>query len=146
MAGSVSFVMAQTPPPPEPERPSAADRSAHRPDMGNHEGHGHAISHAGSFDHRNGSVIGDLRELEKLYMTAGRSRDLAAVYNDVLAKSRDPRVRDYAYHHLARLQARPANVDQAIRRSGIATLRKSLDESLANEAKMRTEHEKMLAA
>jgi predicted negative regulator of RcsB-dependent stress response len=66
---------------------------------------------------------------------------MASVYNDVLAKSQDPRVRDYAYKRLARLQAQPANVDQAI-----ATLRKGLDENLANEAKMRAEREKMRAA
>jgi uncharacterized coiled-coil protein SlyX len=47
-------------------------------------------------------------------------------------------VRNYVYHRLARLQARPANVDQAI-----ATLRKSLDENLANAAKMRSEREQM---
>jgi len=50
-------------------------------------------------------------------------------------------VRDYVYKRLARLQAQPANVDQAI-----ATLRKGLDENLANEAKMRAEREKMRAA
>lgn len=138
MAGSASFVMAQTPPPPKPEMPSAADRNAHRPDMGRQEHHGNAMRHGGGFHQQEGGIIGDLRDLEKLYMTAGRSKDLTAVYNDVLAKSQDPRVRSYVYHQLARLQARPANVDQAI-----ATMRKSLDESLANEAKMRAEHEKM---
>jgi regulator of replication initiation timing len=50
-------------------------------------------------------------------------------------------VHDYVYQHLARLQTRPTNVDQTI-----TTLRKGLDESLANEAKMRTEHDKMRAA
>jgi flagellar biosynthesis chaperone FliJ len=42
------------------------------------------------------------------------------------------------YHQLARLQAAPANTDQAI-----ATLRKSLDENLANEAKMRAQMDKL---
>ena len=60
------------------------------------------------------------------------------MYNDVLARSQEPRTRDYVYHRLARLQAQPANVDQAI-----ATLRKGLDESLANEAKQRTQREQM---
>jgi hypothetical protein len=89
-------------------------------------------------DRERGGVIGDLRGLERLYMQAGRSKELIAVYNDVLARSHEPRTRDYVYHRLARLQAQPANVDQAI-----ATLRKGLDESLANEAKQRTQREQM---
>jgi predicted negative regulator of RcsB-dependent stress response len=93
------------------------------------------------FDHRRNGVIGDLHGLERLYMQSGRSKEMASVYNDVLAKSQDPRVRDYVYKRLARLQAQPANVDQAI-----ATLRKGLDENLANEAKMRAEREKVRAA
>ena len=91
-------------------------------------------------DRQRSGVVGDLRELERLYLQSGRSKDMVAVYTDVLAKSQDPRVRDYVHHHLARLQAQPANVDQAI-----ATLRKGLDENLANEAKMRAEREKMRA-
>lgn len=143
MAGSTSLVMAQnTPPPPpsaaahampgkgmRPAMPSPGDRGDRGGDRG-----GHGM-------HERGGVIGDLHGLEKLYMQAGRSKDLAALYNDVLAKSQDPRVRDYVYQHLARLQAQPTNVDQAI-----ATLRKGLDENLANEAKMRADREKMRAA
>jgi hypothetical protein len=83
-------------------------------------------------------VIGDLAALERLYRESGRTKDLPALYNDVLSKSQDPRVRTYAYHQLARVQSAPANTDQAI-----ATLRKSLDENLANEAKKRAEFEKM---
>ncbi|MFC4762419.1 hypothetical protein [Dyella koreensis] len=86
-------------------------------------------------------VISDLRALERLYMTQGRIKELPALYNAVLAKSQDPRVRTYVYHQLARTQMVPANADQAI-----ATLRKSLDENLANEAKRREEMEKMRAA
>jgi hypothetical protein len=89
-------------------------------------------------DRERGGVIGDLRGLERLYLQAGRSKELVGVYNDVLARSQEPRTRDYVYHRLARLQAQPANVDQAI-----ATLRKGLDESLANEAKQRTQREQM---
>lgn len=66
---------------------------------------------------------------------------MTAVFSEVLVKSQVPRVRDYAYLRLARLQAKPANVDQSI-----ATLRKGLDESLANQGKMRAEREKMRAA
>jgi hypothetical protein len=85
-------------------------------------------------------AMSDLHALERLYLKAGRQKDLAAVYNEVLSKSQDPRLRTYAYHRLARLQAQPANADQAI-----ATLRKSLSENLANEAKMRAERERMRA-
>jgi predicted negative regulator of RcsB-dependent stress response len=85
-------------------------------------------------------AFADLHALERLYREAGRENQLTAVYNDVLAKSQDPRLRTYVYHQLARLQARPANVDQAI-----ATLRKSLAENLANEAKMRAGHDRMRA-
>ena len=83
-------------------------------------------------------MIGDLRGLERLYQQAGRSKELTALYHDVLARSQNPRVRNYVYHRLARLQAQPANVDQAI-----ATLRKGLDENLANDARMRSEREKL---
>lgn len=136
MAGSTSLVIAQDAPPPPATGPSGTMHAPAKPhgdrrDSGMHQ----------RFDDRQGGVIGDLRGLERLYMQAGRSKDLAALYNDVLAKSQDPRVRDYVYQHLARLQARPTNVDQAI-----ATLRKGLDENLANEAKMRAEHDKMRAA
>ncbi|QNK00338.1 hypothetical protein [Dyella telluris] len=85
-------------------------------------------------------VIGDLNALERLYRDSGRTKDLTALYNDVLSKSQDPRVRTYVYHQLARVQSAPANTDQAI-----ATLRKSLDENLTNEAKKRAEFEKMRA-
>jgi len=111
------------------------DMRAHHGDRGDHGMRMHR------FDHRRNGVIGDLRGLERLYMQSGRSKEMASVYNDVLAKSQDPHVRDYVYKRLARLQAQPANVDQAI-----ATLRKGLDENLANEAKMHAEREKMRAA
>lgn len=141
MAGSASFVMAQNTPPPASASTHASMgkdmRGARRHDHGDR---GHDM-HRRGFGHRGGGVIGDLHELEKLYMQAGRGKELAPLYNDVLAKSQDPRVRDYVYRRLARLQAQPENVDQAI-----ATLRKGLDESLANEAKMRAEREKMRTA
>ena len=85
-------------------------------------------------------AFADLHALERLYRTSGRGKELADVYNEVLAKSQNPRLRTYAYHRLARLQAQPANVDQAI-----ATLRKSLSENLADEAKMQAERERMRA-
>lgn len=133
IAGSASWAMAQNAPP----APAAhATEASH---MQGHGGH-HDMRQRAMHQHHRGGVITDLRALERLYVQAGRSKEMIALYNDVLAKSQDPRVRDYAYQHLARLQAQPANVDQAI-----ATLRKGLDESLANESKMRMEHEKMRA-
>lgn len=135
IAGSTSFVMAQNAPTPPPAPHAMAGKDMHSA----HGEHGHGM-HRDHGDRQRGGVIGDLRGLERLYMQSGRSKDMTAVYNDVLAKSQDPRVRDYVYHRLARLQAQPANVDQAI-----ATLRKGLDENLANEAKMRAEREKMRA-
>lgn len=98
---------------------------------------GPGFGHPG-FDGPGSPVIEDLQALERLYRESGRSKELPALYNDVLAKTQDPRVRTYVYHHLARAQSAPANVDQAI-----ATLRKSLDENLANEAKQHAEVEKM---
>lgn len=136
VAGSASFVMAQNTPPP-PSAPHAAISKDVRVIRGDRD-HGMRMHR---FDHQRNGVIGDLHGLERLYMQAGRSKEMASVYNDVLARSQDPRVRDYVYKRLARLQAQPANVDQAI-----ATLRKGLDENLANEAKMRAEREKMRAA
>jgi hypothetical protein len=136
IAGSASFVMAQNAPLPPPSAPHAVVSKDVRVIRGDRD---HGMRELG-FDHQRNGVIGDLQELERLYMQAGRSKEMASVYNDVLAKSQDPRVRDYVYKRLARLQAQPTNVDQAI-----ATLRKGLDENLANEAKMRAEREKMRA-
>jgi hypothetical protein len=129
------LAMAQDAPSP-PLAPAPQAQSAPRPDhgaMGRHmrrmRMHGPEM---GSF--------ADLHALERLYREAGRDKELSGLYNEVLAKSQDPELRTYVYHQLARLQAKPANVDQAI-----ATLRKSLSENLANEAKMRAEHERMRA-
>jgi hypothetical protein len=144
LAGSASFAFAQASPAPVAQPTTSTSTSAARSTMPmrmrTHDGGHHARGGAWSHDanRERGGVIGDLRELERLYLQAGRSNELTALYNDVLARSQNPRVRDYVYHQLARLQARPANVDQAI-----ATLRKGLDENLANDAKMRSEREKL---
>ncbi|CAM5317191.1 hypothetical protein [Rhodanobacter lindaniclasticus] len=136
MAGTTTFAMAQDAPAP-PATPHAVATKQMRilPGDRDHGMAGHRMHHQRS------GVIGDLRAMERLYQQAGRGKEMTAVYNDVLAKSQDPQVRDYVYQRLARLQAQPANVDQAI-----ATLRKGLDENLANEAKMRADREKMRAA
>ena len=141
LAGTASFAIAQNAATPAPTAAAAQNTAGHR-----HDGramHGHMHRHGmqrHGFDNKRGGVIGDLRQLERLYLESGRSKELTALYNDVLAKSQNPRVRDYVYRQLARLQARPTNVDQAI-----ATLRKGLDENLANEAKMHAAKEKMRA-
>jgi hypothetical protein len=106
----------------------------HGPDMGER-------MHRMRMEHGPGmGAMTDLHALERLYRRAGREKDLVGIYNEVLAKSQDPHLRTYAYHRLARLQAQPASFDQAI-----ATLRKSLSENLAHEAKMRAERERMRA-
>lgn len=142
MAGSASFAIAQNAPAATPPAATTQGTTGHghgAHGMRDHGKYRHGMQRHG-FNKDRGGVIGDLRQLERLYLESGRSKELTAVYNDVLAKSQNPRVRNYVYHHLARLQARPANVDQAI-----ATLRKGLDESLASEAKMQATREKMRA-
>ncbi|WP_426700631.1 hypothetical protein ACPPVV_14785 [Rhodanobacter sp. Col0626] len=136
IAGSAPVLMAQSTPPPAPSAPHATAGKGMRLLSGDHA----QAMHMHAFDRPDGGVIGNLHGLERLYMQAGRSKEMTSVYNDVLAKSQDPRVRDYVYTQLARLQAQPTNLDQAI-----GTLRKALDESLANEARMRTEREQMRA-
>ena len=118
------------PPAPQAHTPPAPDHAPMRHRM-----------HRMHLDRGPGSgAMSDLHALEHLYRKAGREKELAGIYNEVLSKSQDPHLRTYAYHRLARLQAQPANVDQAI-----ATLRKSLSENLANEAKMRADRERMRA-
>ena len=139
LAGAGSFAFAQSSSASAAQAttstPAARSTMPMRNHMNNH--HGRMDRGHGSQHQRDG-VIGDLRSLERLYLQAGRSKELTALYNDVLARSQNPRVRDYVHHRLAHLQAQPANFDQAI-----ATLRKGLDENLANDAKMRSEREMM---
>lgn len=145
LAGATGFAVARpTDAPPAPPAPATMPKAPgmHRGPMmwgpGGMNGHGPFGDHG----MRGGDqgVIADLHGLEHLYRQAGRTRDLAALYNEVLAKSQDPRVRAYAYHHLAWVQAQPTNLD-----ASIATLRKSLDENLALETKHREDMEKMRA-
>lgn len=67
----------------------------------------------------------NLRELERLYLIDGRAQDIPALYREVLAKTQNPAVRQFAYNRIARNELKPGDVDQAI-----STLRQSLDESL----------------
>lgn len=135
LGGAASIALAQTTPPPSGATPATtAQKTAHGGRAMHHRDMGMRYHQRNRGEH--GGVMGSLRALERLYRDAGRTNELNALYNDVLAKSQNPRVRNYVYMKQADLQARPANVDQAI-----GTLRKALDENLANEAKMRTERE-----
>jgi len=131
-----------TPAPAAKAMPAARGPQMGRGDMAGFMGDGPGFGHPGfghpGFEGPDSPVIEDLQALERLYRENGRSKDLQALYNEVLTKTQDPRVRTYVYHHLARAQSAPANTDQAI-----ATLRKSLDENLANEARQRADFEKM---
>jgi hypothetical protein len=133
IAGGGSFAMAQNAPAAAPT-PAPSTQNAAKPDMpmhrmrmmhrGEHRGmHGHRM-HGHRFG-PGGAVIADLHKIERLYMQSGKASQLPALYDDVLARTQDARVRNYVYARLARAQSRPANTDAAI-----ATLRKSLDENL----------------
>ena len=140
IGGAASLAMAQDKAPPAPAAPMAGPLGMPAPGIGRHGDwmrHGPDLRRMGE---EGGGVIADLHGLERLYREAGRTRELVGIYNEVLAKSQDPRVRAYAYHHLAQVQAQPANLDAAI-----ATMRKSLNESLANDAKRHAEMEQMRA-
>lgn len=150
LAGSAAFAYAQDAAPQAPAAPAARSAQPAPPPPGPKWGHdgdrdhgrgGRGGDHGGWGRHghggmENAGVIGDLRSLERLYVTTGRQKELPALYNEVLAKSQNPMVRDYAYRHLARAQMQPQNVDAAI-----ATLRKSLDENLAQDQKRHQEME-----
>jgi len=144
LAGSAAFAFAQDAAPQTPSAPAARSAQPGGPaaqgqkwghggqwgqdGRGGEHGRGEWAKHGRGKEQ--GGVIGDLHSLERLYVLTGRSKELPALYNEVLAKSQNPRVRDYAYRHLARAQMQPTNVDAAI-----STLRKSLDENLAQDQK-----------
>ena len=70
-------------------------------------------------------TVRNLRELERLYLIGGRASEIPALYQDVLAKTENPAVRQFAYNRIALNQFKPGDVDRSI-----ATLRQSLDENL----------------
>lgn len=89
--------------------------------------HGHGMRGHGFRVHGPAmAVIGTLGRLERLYRMQGKTADVRALYRDVLNKTKDPQVRHFAYGRLARAELKPADTAAAV-----ATLRKSLDESLA---------------
>ena len=70
-------------------------------------------------------TVRNLHELERLYLIDGRAQEIPALYRDVLARTENPAVRQFAYQRIARYDLKPGDVDKSI-----ATLRQSLDESL----------------
>ncbi len=70
-------------------------------------------------------TVRNLHELERLYLIDGRAQEIPAMYRDVLTRTENPAVRQFAYHRIARYDMKPADVTKSI-----ATLRQSLDESL----------------
>lgn len=119
LAGGLSYALA------EPPAPMANAAFADQADgFGGHHGAGMRMHLRGAALPAR-AAVGDLRRIERLYLIDGRAKDLPTLYKDVLAKTQNPIVRNYAYRHLARAQMKPANVDQAI-----ATLKQSLDENL----------------
>lgn len=71
------------------------------------------------------SSLIDMRRIDRLYTQSGRAKDLPAFYQELLAKTQNPMLRNVIYLRLARLESAPSNTDKAI-----ATLRQSLDENL----------------
>jgi hypothetical protein len=71
------------------------------------------------------STIRDLRALERAYRHTGREKDVATIYPDVLKRTSDPVVRDFANHRLARIAMRAGDTKGAIER-----LNQSLDDDL----------------
>jgi hypothetical protein len=72
-----------------------------------------------------GATVRNLRELERLYLIDGRSQEIPALYRDVLARTQNAAVREFAFRRIARNELKPGDADKAI-----ATLRQSLDENL----------------
>ena len=70
-------------------------------------------------------VIQTLAEIEQLYRQQGKTREVVALYQDVLHRTKDPLVRHFAYEAIAHAQLQPDDADKAV-----ATLKQSLDESL----------------
>jgi len=70
-------------------------------------------------------TVRNLRELERLYLIDGRAQEILPMYRDLLQRTENPAVRQFAYQRIARYELKPGDVDKSI-----TTLRQSLDESL----------------
>ena len=114
---------------PGDERPPPADAplDGDRPDAPPH-GHGPGAAPAPGGGPEFGppqEVMQTASEIERLYREQGKPREAVALYQELLAKTRDPLVRHFAYDSIARIELQPADADKAV-----ATLKQSLDESL----------------
>lgn len=72
-----------------------------------------------------GAAIRDMLALEHLYRAQGHVGAVATLYRDVLARSQDPLLRNFAYARLARAELAPRDTGAAIK-----TLHQALDENL----------------
>ena len=72
-----------------------------------------------------GAAIRDMLALEHLYRAQGHSEAVVGLYRSVLARSRDPLLRNFAYARLAHAELAPRDTGAAIE-----TLRQALDENL----------------
>ncbi len=131
LAGSAGLALADPPPPPA---------AGMQPGSWQHPGwgqgkHGKGMMGHGMMGRWHGPMAGgmqarfaamrDMTALQRLYLMAGRRGDAEVMYRQVLANTQDQALRNFAYGHLARLQAMPSNPDAAI-----ATLRQALQENL----------------
>ena len=101
------------------ESPGAADLLFHG------RGPGPGLEHGPGFGGPGQEVVHTLLEIERLYRAQGRNKDVIALYQEVLTRTKDPLVRHFAYEAIARAQEQPTDTDKAV-----ATLKQSLDESL----------------
>lgn len=115
---------AAEPPAPGMASPPPAQSWMHHPDHGGmRPGMRHAMH--GPMMSPRGAAIRDMLALEHLYRAQGHIDAVATLYRDVLARSRDPLLRNFAYARLARAELAPRNTGAAI-----LTLRQALDENL----------------
>lgn len=78
-----------------------------------------------------GAAIRAMLALEHLYRAQGHTEAVIGLYRDVLARSQDPMLRNFAYARLARAELAPRDTGAAIK-----TLRQALDENLKAVAAM----------
>jgi hypothetical protein len=71
------------------------------------------------------AVLLDLRALERMYRASGREKDVAGLYRDALARSKDPVVRHLAGRRLARLEWQAGDKQAALEQ-----MQRNLDEDL----------------
>ena len=133
----LAVTSAAEPPAPGMAPPPAAHTGMHGPGHdgmhpGMHPGmrrgmHGHGPMKMGP----RGAAIRDMLALEHLYRAQGHVEAVVGLYRGVLARSRDPLLRNFAYARLARAELAPRDAGAAIQ-----TLRQALDENLTTLAAM----------